>query len=288
MSRTIIIGDIHGCSKELNLLLEKVKVDKNKDILISLGDVVDKGPDPIGAIRLLMDNNAVLVRGNHEDPYIRYYQKGLTAAEVNAKDIKEYRKAEYAKLVGTPEFAWVAKNATIYTEIVVNGQLFTFTHAGVVPYIDLYNMKKRHIGEALRVRYLDAETHGFIRMVPVDHDKYPDEVASWKPEHDNVVEWQKVYKKEKYGIVVHGHIIVGPNPVFWIETPEDTRRVEMDAQNISKNAPIKLQNMTEAGLKVISLDTGAHKGWNLTAMVIDEDSGNAYFEQVEAAICYEP
>ena len=42
--RTIIIGDIHGCFKELVLLLEKVQFDQGRDLLISLGDMIDRGP----------------------------------------------------------------------------------------------------------------------------------------------------------------------------------------------------------------------------------------------------
>ena len=56
MSRTIVIGDIHGCSKELGLLLDKVSP-RIEDVIISLGDVTDKGPDCVGVIR--MSNNSM-------------------------------------------------------------------------------------------------------------------------------------------------------------------------------------------------------------------------------------
>lgn len=285
MARIAIIGDIHSCSKELSLLLEKIQPGKD-DILISLGDIVDKGPDPLGSIRLLMDHNAVLVRGNHEDPYIRYHQKGLSIADVDAKNVKDERKEQWRILQGTAEMAWVANNASLYTEVEVLGQLFTFTHAGIVPYIDIYNPKKWHIGEAIRVRYLDADTKGFVRMVKIDKDKYPDEVASWKPEHDNVIEWQKEYDG-RYGIVVHGHIIIGPNPKFWLDQPDGSTE-SFEIVNTSKESPVTLDALRESQVKVISLDTGAHKGWNLTALIIEEDSGDIYFEQVEVPVCYEP
>jgi len=285
MGRVIVIGAIHGCSKELSLLLEKIQPTE-EDTIISLGDVVDKGPDSVGAIRILMDHNAVIVRGNHEDPYIRYFQKGLSIADVDAKKVKEDRKEEWRKLCGTREMAWVAANATLYTEVEVGGQLFTFTHAGSVPYIDIYNPKKWHIGEAIRVRYLDADTKGFVRMVKIDKEKYPDEVASWKPEHDNVIPWQEEYDG-RYGIVVHGHIIIGPNPKFWLDQHNgDTEQFEL--VNVTKDSPVTLDALQESQVKVISLDTGAHKGWNLTAMIIEEDSGDIYFEQQEVDTCYEP
>ena len=42
--RTIIIGDIHGCSGALRLLLAKIMPDEKADRLILLGDLFDRGP----------------------------------------------------------------------------------------------------------------------------------------------------------------------------------------------------------------------------------------------------
>lgn len=42
--RTIIVGDIHGCVEEFRALLEKAKYDREKDLLILAGDLVNKGP----------------------------------------------------------------------------------------------------------------------------------------------------------------------------------------------------------------------------------------------------
>ena len=42
--RTIIIGDIHGCNKELCALLDKVKPEKDDQVIL-LGDLFDRGPE---------------------------------------------------------------------------------------------------------------------------------------------------------------------------------------------------------------------------------------------------
>jgi hypothetical protein len=65
MPRTIIIGDVHGCSVELEALLERVGVDYG-DMLVFVGDVVSKGPDSLGALDVVRRTGAILVRGNHE------------------------------------------------------------------------------------------------------------------------------------------------------------------------------------------------------------------------------
>ena len=71
--RTIIIGDIHGCSGALRLLLAKIMPDEKSDRLILLGDLFDRGPDSWGVFQMVREladkfgDRFVLLRGNHED-----------------------------------------------------------------------------------------------------------------------------------------------------------------------------------------------------------------------------
>ncbi|MBR2822563.1 MAG: serine/threonine protein phosphatase [Clostridia bacterium] len=71
--RSIIIGDIHGCSQALNALLQKLNPDPARDRLIFLGDLFDRGPDSFGVFETVRQLSAaygdrfVLLRGNHED-----------------------------------------------------------------------------------------------------------------------------------------------------------------------------------------------------------------------------
>ena len=70
--RTILIGDIHGCSTALQALLEKLGPG-SRDTLVLLGDLFDRGPDAWGvfqAVQRLAETYGerfVLLRGNHED-----------------------------------------------------------------------------------------------------------------------------------------------------------------------------------------------------------------------------
>ena len=66
MSRTIIFGDVHGCYEELCDLLEQVKPNP-EDRIISVGDLVCKGPDTKKVLDLTMNlKNFECVMGNHE------------------------------------------------------------------------------------------------------------------------------------------------------------------------------------------------------------------------------
>ncbi len=75
--RTFIIGDIHGCDKALNRLLIRLRPHEDRDQLILLGDLFDRGPDAwevFRTVRQLADaygERFVLILGNHEDFLMR-------------------------------------------------------------------------------------------------------------------------------------------------------------------------------------------------------------------------
>ena len=45
------ISDIHGCCREFQALLKKIHF-SSSDTLFVLGDMIDRGPDPIGVLKL--------------------------------------------------------------------------------------------------------------------------------------------------------------------------------------------------------------------------------------------
>src|SRR5687767_10335380 len=69
MSRTLAIGDVHGCLTALDTLLGFVRPTP-RDHLIFLGDYVDRGPDTKGVLDRLIElrrtGQVVCLRGNHE------------------------------------------------------------------------------------------------------------------------------------------------------------------------------------------------------------------------------
>lgn len=70
MSRTLVIGDIHGCSRALDVLLAAVNP-HGDDRIVTLGDYIDRGPDSAGVLDRLLalrkTGRLVALRGNHED-----------------------------------------------------------------------------------------------------------------------------------------------------------------------------------------------------------------------------
>lgn len=71
--RYIFIGDIHGCLTELKELIDSLAL-TSKDKVISLGDLVDKGPQPVEVVKFIKDSGFESLIGNHEQKYLKYYK----------------------------------------------------------------------------------------------------------------------------------------------------------------------------------------------------------------------
>ena len=69
MTRTLAIGDIHGCINAL-LTLERFVQFKHDDIIVTLGDYIDRGPDSCAVVDWLIYTQSKLslkpLRGNHD------------------------------------------------------------------------------------------------------------------------------------------------------------------------------------------------------------------------------
>jgi serine/threonine protein phosphatase 1 len=67
--RTIAIGDVHGCSAALAALIDAIEPGP-EDVLVTLGDYIDRGPDSRGVLDLLIDLGRrcrlVPLLGNHD------------------------------------------------------------------------------------------------------------------------------------------------------------------------------------------------------------------------------
>jgi predicted phosphodiesterase len=72
MSRTLIVGDVHGCSSELQDLLDACAFARG-DALVFVGDLVAKGPDSRGVLQIVRQTGARSVRGNHDQAVLRWH-----------------------------------------------------------------------------------------------------------------------------------------------------------------------------------------------------------------------
>lgn len=77
MGRTLVLGDVHGELKKLKEVLKLANLQQD-DLVISLGDIVDRGQDPFKCMEVLHElPHTILIKGNHDwalTPYTRGYR----------------------------------------------------------------------------------------------------------------------------------------------------------------------------------------------------------------------
>ena len=138
--RLFAIGDIHGCLSELDTLLAAIHP-KKTDTLITLGDIIDRGPDSKGVIERLIalkkKTNLIMLRGNHEQllldsrfdevAYITWMKNG------GQETLRSY--GENATLMEVPlqHIAFLEKPPLFYHETPTH----IFVHGGLDPHADM-------------------------------------------------------------------------------------------------------------------------------------------------------
>ena len=82
--RLYAIGDIHGCQAEIGVLLDYLRQSErisDKDLVVLIGDYIDRGPNSKGVIDLLVEfqkefPSTIFLRGNHEDMLLNFMGVG--------------------------------------------------------------------------------------------------------------------------------------------------------------------------------------------------------------------
>ena len=132
--RTIIIGDIHGCSAELEKLLNRIEPKAGEDRLVFLGDLFDRGPDSRGVFQKIQAlaaefcDDFVLLRGNHEDyllrPKLTRQQRMIWNRVGRQATVLSFRKAGERMENAIP---WIQKHVRFFWK----AERFQCVHAGV-------------------------------------------------------------------------------------------------------------------------------------------------------------
>jgi len=229
--RHIIIGDVHGCINEFSTLLNKLQI-TNEDKLFSVGDLVDKGPDPIGCIRLAKEMNITTVRGNHEDKPIRWLlheqRCKITKKKNPMSSVSEEEKEIYSKL-NEDDVNWLCSLPTAYKLEELNTII---VHGGFFPGVDIDFQIKNRIREVIRLRFVDEHTGNFVSVSNADQPP-------------NTLLWSKVYDGS-YNIV-YGHIT------------HDLKQPRVDVRERDK-------------IECVGIDTGCVTGGMLTAYILESKS----------------
>jgi bis(5'-nucleosyl)-tetraphosphatase (symmetrical) len=121
---TYVVGDIQGCLQPLQCLLRSVKFTPGEDVLWSVGDIVNRGPQSLKTLRFLyrMRQDLVVVLGNH-DLHLLAVAAGVRTPS-RSDTIEEILTApDREELLG-----WLVQQPLIHHE---HGH--TLVHAGIPP-----------------------------------------------------------------------------------------------------------------------------------------------------------
>ena len=77
MDRIFAIGDIHGCLEKLITLMNKIPIDSDRDVLLFIGDYIDRGDESKEVVDYLVElkkkiKSTVFLLGNHEHMFLDY------------------------------------------------------------------------------------------------------------------------------------------------------------------------------------------------------------------------
>lgn len=173
--RTIIIGDIHGCAAEFKALIAKL-APTSEDRIVLLGDLIDKGPDPVGVVAFAREIGAETIQGNHEEKCLRWLKHEATrklTGKANPMSVGERHAAEWSAL-SEGDVAYLAA-APVTLDL---GNNTLAVHGGMVPGVALDKQKP---GTMLRLRYLTAE--GKFCAIGADCAA-PEGATDWQDRYD--------------------------------------------------------------------------------------------------------
>lgn len=144
-----VVGDIHGAYSLLMEKLKEIKFNFNSDLLISVGDLVDRGKENEKCIGLLNEHWFTSIKGNHED----FCYKGMMDDHVKFYHKMQNNGGEW--FYNLPEdimerVGCRLNQLPILLEVNYKGKKFGFVHADV-PVEDWELLKEMVINEDTQI-----------------------------------------------------------------------------------------------------------------------------------------
>jgi bis(5'-nucleosyl)-tetraphosphatase (symmetrical) len=157
------IGDIQGCDTELGALLEAIEFSADRDRLWFVGDLVNRGPESLQALRRIraMGDAATVVLGNHD---LHLLAVALGISQVRHDDTLD-------DILAAPDrkalLEWLLHRPLMHEDPALN---LSLVHAGLAPQWDMSTARScaREVEDALRKN-----------PARVFHKMYGDEPSRW-------------------------------------------------------------------------------------------------------------
>ena len=260
---TYVFSDVHGHHKTLERLLERVAPADEDDIWI-LGDMVDRGPDPVAVMQTCRNlPNAHILMGNHEDMMLEAFKHPNDATvrfqwEMNGGATTAAGLASLSEHDCIDMIEW-ADSLPLGAHLKIDGQAYLLVHAGIRP-----------LNFSARSRWTDVTMDALLRY------QNPEDVLWIRDEF-----WGQptgfVDERGEGPIVIAGH-----TPVPYVEELADL--YDRPARDVEGECQIMHLGACEATGGVAdrwAIDCGAAggAGWGRIGMVRLDD-GTEFYESI--------
>jgi serine/threonine protein phosphatase 1 len=154
MKRTFAIGDIHGQLDQLEDLVDRVEPGRD-DLLVFLGDYIDRGPSVKEVIDFLIDLASevpcIFLRGNHEDMFLEFLEFGTNKAVYFAnggmKTVESYLSPEPFVSHTPVARALSGEHRDFYAGLrwYYEDKRYIYVHAGVKPGVPMFKQQRHDL-----------------------------------------------------------------------------------------------------------------------------------------------
>ena len=254
---TFAVGDVQGCHRALQRLLERASFDPARDRLWLTGDLVNRGPDSLAVLRWVcgLGDRATVVLGNHD-----LHLLAIASGAARAK-----RRDTIAQVLEAPDreelLDWLRHQRLMHQE---NG--FAMVHAGLLP--------EWSIAKALE---LAREVERELRESPrrLFESMYGDEPARWS---------EALGRAERHRVVINAMTRMrmldrsGAMNLSYTDAPEKAPAGFVSWFDVpgrpSATTPIVCGHWAALGLvlrpDLLALDSGCVWGGRLTAVRLED------------------
>lgn len=261
MKREIFVGDLQGCCKPLERLLEKLNFDPATDRLRFAGDLVNRGGESLETLRLVhsLKDSAMTVLGNH-DLHLLAYAHGVSRGKKKNPEFEAILSAPD----GTALLEWLRCRPFLWMS---SERRLALVHAGVDPRWDPDAVRDR--ASELEQVLLEEPAHFFSHM----YGNFPQRWEPDLPHDERMRSMTNVFTRMRFcdrdgwlDLDYKGGLEDAPAGVKpWFEY------LHPDWNGWT----IVFGHWSQLGLyqgdRVVGLDTGCVWGGELTALVVNEN-----------------
>ena len=257
---TYAVGDIQGCHTEFVALLEAVSFNPAEDRLWLLGDLVNRGPDSLAVMDLVMslDAQTTIVLGNHDLHFLAIHYGGHAPV---ASDT-------FHDLLGAPHVDRIAEWLRHQHFFVADDSLgCAMAHAGILPGWSVHRAQaySRELMEVLQG--IDFRTY-FQDLYGNVPDRFSEELVGmerWRILTNVFTRMRLIDGDTRLNFSHKGALAQAPSALFpWYESIAD----ELQSHRLLFGHWAAIEGHTGRD-DIIALDTGCVWGRDLTALCLE-------------------